>query len=499
MMTFEIFVAEKSSFSGYDFPDLRKPTKRLNHMSETIGIIVLAAGKGTRMKIDTPKALAPALGRPLLDYVIDSALKFSSEVKLNAEVGIVIGHRKEMLENWHHSQPQKSSLKLAWQKEQNGTADALKACFNDQPQFWDHTYTVVAMADTPLLSSEELEILFRELKSRPDLVGVAATFMARDPKGYGRIVNGGNGFHIVEEKDATEEERKISEVNSGVYILRTSHIKDVLGSIGNKNKSGEFYLTDLFQDSYKVKAVHFSSETPFLGINTLAQLSEVNDHLLAKKILKLQTDGVMFLNTASVYLDFNVTVGCGSVIFPSVTIVGNTTVGQNVRIETGTFIKNSVVEDNVELLASSYLEDAQVHSDCSIGPMARLRPGTIVGTHAKVGNFVEIKKATLGPGAKVSHLSYVGDAEIGDNTNIGCGFITCNYDGANKHKTKIGKNTFIGSDCQIIAPIEIGDDAFVAAGSTITKSVPNGGFAIARTQQVTKEGAAKRFLKVKKN
>ncbi len=468
-------------------------------MSDTIGIVILAAGKGTRMKIETPKALAQALGRPLLDYVVDASLGFANHSALRAEIGVVVGHRKELLEEWWTNHSNKNFLRLAWQKEQNGTADALKSCFNDLPHFWNHTYTLVACADTPMIEAQEFNRLFETLKSHPDLQGVAATFETHEPKGYGRIVNSNPGFHIVEEKDATEQERRITEVNSGFYILKTSHVKAVLGSIDNKNKSGEFYLTDLFKDNFNVRAVKCGSEIPFLGINTLEQLAHIDHLLLQKKMKKLFADGIRIINPASVHFDHDVEIGLGTVIYPGVTILGKTKIGENVTIESGSFIKNSTIEKNVDILANSYLEEAIIREEATIGPMARIRPGTDVGPESKIGNFVEIKKSKLARGVKISHLSYVGDAEIGENTNLGCGFITCNYDGANKHKSVVGKNTFIGSDVQIIAPIQIGNDAFVAAGSTITKSVPDGGFAISRGQQVTKEGTAKRFLKTKKN
>lgn len=467
-------------------------------MSDTIGIVILAAGKGTRMKVDTPKALVPALGRPLLDYVVDASLKFAHSSSLKAEVGVVVGHKRELLEAWWNSHPNKNQLKLAVQKEQNGTADALKSCFNDLPHFWDYAYTMVACADTPLIGEGEFLRLFDVLKKDPTLVGVAASFEAHNPTGYGRIVRGTKGFRIVEEKDASAEERKITDVNSGFYILKTSHVKEILGSITNNNKSGEFYLTDLFQDKFAVQAVKCPSEIPFLGINTMEQLAQVNSLLLSNKLKKFFVDGVNILNPQSVYFDHEVEIEVGSTIYPGVTILGKAKIGKNVIIESGSFIKNCQIGDDVEILANSYLEEAIVENDVTVGPMARLRPGTIVGSESKIGNFVEVKKSKLARGVKISHLSYVGDAEIGENSNIGCGFITCNYDGANKHKTKIGSNTFIGSDVQMIAPIEIGNDAFVAAGSTITKNVPDGGFAIARTQQVTKEGAAKKFLKTKK-
>ncbi len=467
-------------------------------MSDSIGIVILAAGKGTRMKIDTPKALAPALGRPLLDYVVDSALEFAHISSLKAEVGVVIGHRKELLEEWCNNHPKKSSLKLAWQREQNGTADALKACFNDLPHFWNHEYTLVACADTPLISSDEFCRLFEAFRSQPELVGVAATFHTDTPTGYGRIVQGGKGFHIVEEKDCSAAEKSITDVNSGFYILKTSHVKSVLGQISNKNKSGEFYLTDLFQDIYPVKSMRFTNETPFLGINTMEQLANVSTLIRKKKLSKIFADGVQILAPDTVYIENDVTIGVGSVIYPGVTLLGKTTIGKNVVIESGTLIRNSTIHDNAEILANSHIEEAIVHLDATIGPMARLRPGADIGAESKIGNFVEVKKSKLAKGVKVSHLSYVGDAEIGENSNIGCGFITCNYDGVSKHKTKIGSNTFIGSDVQVVAPIEIGNDAFVAAGSTITKNIPDAGFGISRTPQVTKEGAAKRFLKTKK-
>lgn len=467
-------------------------------MSNSIGIVILAAGKGTRMKTDTPKALAPCAGKPLLDYVVEAALKFAQNSSLKAEVGVVVGHRKELLENWHKSHSSHSSIKTAWQREQNGTADALKACFNDLPHFWNYDYTLVACADTPLISEAEFQSLFDVLKQHPELVGVAATFDTENPTGYGRIIPGHKGFRIVEEKDADDVQRKIKEVNSAFYILKTSHVKAVLGQISNKNKSGEFYLTDLFQDDFAVKPVKFASETPFLGINTLEQLANIDKIVRTRKIKKMMVDGVRFLNPEQVYIDADVEIGVGSTIYPGCTILGKTKIGNSVLVESNCFIKNSQVASDAEILAGSYLEEAIVSEEATIGPMARLRPGTEIGPEAKIGNFVEVKKSKLARGAKVSHLSYIGDAEIGENTNIGCGFVTCNYDGANKHKTKIGSNTFIGSDCQAVAPIEIGNDAFVAAGSTITKSIPDGGFGIARSSQVTKEGAAKKFLKTKK-
>lgn len=465
---------------------------------KSIGIVILAAGKGTRMKTTTPKALVQSLGRPLIDYVVDAVTEFAQAEKLTFDIGVVIGHKKELLEEWYENHPQKPLMKLAWQKEQNGTADALKACFNDLPEFNSYEYTLIACADTPLLEAKNFSQLLSQFRNDPSLVGVAATFEEKNPFGYGRIIRSENGFRIIEEKDATDSQREITEVNSGVYLVKTTHINEVLGKISNNNKSGEFYLTDLFQEHYGVAPVLFSSGESFAGVNTLEHLNAVSEVLLKEIIRTHQAQGVTFLRPETSYLEASVEIAAGVTIYPGVTLLGKTKIGGGSVVESGSFIKNAAIEENVHILAHSYVEEARIETGAAVGPMARIRPQTIIGRKAKVGNFVEIKKSHLKDGAKVSHLSYVGDAEIGEETNIGCGFITCNYDGLHKHKTIIGKNSFIGSDCQVIAPIEIGDSAFVAAGSTITKSVPTGAFAVARGQQITKEGAASRFLKAKK-
>jgi bifunctional UDP-N-acetylglucosamine pyrophosphorylase/glucosamine-1-phosphate N-acetyltransferase len=467
-------------------------------MNKTIGIVILAAGKGTRMKSELPKALVPSLGKPLIQYVLESSRSFCEKANLNFATSIVVGHRKELIENWLETYSYKDQIKLAWQKEQKGTADALKACFQELPEFWQNDYTIVACADTPLITDYEFQQLFNQLTSDSNLEGVAATFDLENPFGYGRIVRREQGFHIIEEKDASDDQKRITEVNSGFYIIKTSHLKRTLGEISNNNKAGEFYLTDLFQDHFFVKPVKFSSHEAFLGINTFEQLNKVNMIIQNRIFLKLLNSGVMILNPSCTYIEETVQISSGTIIYPGTTILGNTIIHEDVLVEPGCVIRSSFINKGASILANSYLESAVVRSGASIGPMARLRPGSDIGKEAKVGNFVEIKKSKLGDGAKVSHLSYVGDAEIGDQTNIGCGFITCNYDGINKHKTNIGSHSFIGSDCQMVAPISIGNNVFVAAGSTITKNIPDDGFAIARSTQVTKEGMAKKFLKSKK-
>ncbi|MFZ4713104.1 MAG: bifunctional UDP-N-acetylglucosamine diphosphorylase/glucosamine-1-phosphate N-acetyltransferase GlmU [Bacteriovoracaceae bacterium] len=466
-------------------------------MDAKIGMCILAAGKGTRMKWDSPKALAPLLGKSLIDYSLACLEEFSQIEKCETFCGIVTGHLREQVESHVTKNHPTKKIHFAFQEVQSGTADALKSYFSKIPDAHKTEFTVVICADTPLIEASDLTFMFNEFKNHEKLFAVCATFYAQNPTGYGRIVRGKNGFHIIEEKDADLETKQIQEVNSGLYIFKTSFILDNLKNVSTNNKAGEFYLTDLFQDHFEVKPLQFASGQKFLGINTLTQLEEVGKLLKKRQVQKLTESGVLFLDPESVYLESDVQIGQGSIIHPNVYCYGKTIIGERCIIEPGVVMKNATLEKEVEILAHSYLEDAVIRTHATIGPMARIRPGSDVGEKSKIGNFVEIKKAKLDKGVKISHLSYVGDAFIGEETNIGCGFITCNYDGANKHITKIGKNSFIGSDCQAVAPIEIGDNAFVAAGTTITKNVPSDGFAIARAMISVKEGLAKKFIKKK--
>ncbi len=468
-------------------------------MKSKFGMCVLAAGKGTRLKWDGPKALAPLMGKRLIDYSLSCLTEFASKENIEAMVGVVTGHLKEEVEGHLKSHYTQGNIRFALQEVQRGTADALKAYFEKIKEASSVDYTVVICADTPLIESSDLTLMFNEFKNNPKLDAVCATFSTSNPTGYGRIVRakGGLGFHIVEEKDADLEIKQINEVNSGLYIFKTAFILKHLNQVSANNKAGEFYLTDLFQDSYAVSALMFASGLKFLGVNTLAQLEEVGGHLRKRIVQKMAEEGVIFVDPGSVYLDAEVKIGRGTTVFPNVYCMGKSSIGENCILEPGVIIKSSTLENGVEILGHSYLEEAIIRQKATIGPFARVRPGSDVGEKSKIGNFVELKKAKLEKGVKVSHLSYVGDAFIGEDTNIGCGFITCNYDGANKHVTQIGKNSFIGSDCQAVAPISIGDNSFVAAGTTITKDVPNDGFAIARAPIAVKEGMAKRFIKKK--
>ncbi len=454
-------------------------------------IAILAAGKGTRLKLPVPKALAPILGETLLDFVLKP---LSLLDKCNFKTGLVLGHKKAEIKEYVGSKYSDKKIIFTTQDEQNGTGHALQCFINDFPQSLEMDYILVTCADTPLLTKEVFETLFSKIDESDALV---LSFIAKNPKGYGRIKKFDKGLTIIEEKDCEGQQRDIKEVNSGVYLFKTEYLKKHLKNLDNQNAAGEFYLTDLFKENEKVEAITYKDESIFLGVNDASQLEEARKILQKRKVLELQNKGVFFEAPDTVYIDDTVHIGSGSVIGPNVKIQGRVDIKENVEIEMGAILKDVEIATGTSIKAYSYLEDAKVGGNASIGPFARLRPGADLHAKTKVGNFVEVKKSVLKEGSKVSHLSYVGDAEIGKDANIGCGFITCNYDGINKHKTIIGDNCFIGSDCQMIAPIELGDNCFVAAGSTITKNMKEGDFAIARSKQVTKEDKAKQFLKKK--
>lgn len=467
-------------------------------MSDKMNIVFLAAGKGTRLKRDIAKPLVTALGETLVAHVIKEVEAFAQEEGISPNFNFVVGHEREKVESHIKASFSQINPYFSWQKEQLGTGHALQCAFEANHQLADSEHTLVVCADTPLITKDIYSELFKALKnSQSD--AVAATFLADDPFGYGRIDRSstGEGFNIIEQKDATEEQSSIKEVNSGLYIFKTKHIKDHINNLKSENKNNEFYLTDLFKKDFKVSALCFSDADSFLGVNDLYQLEMAENILLKRRLKDLQQAGVRLYKSDSIYIESSVKVAPGADIHPHVSLYGKTEIAAGVVIEAGCVIKNSKLSEGVTLKANSYLEGCEIGQNCQVGPMARLREGSRIAANCKIGNFVETKKVDLAEGVKVSHLSYVGDAVIGENTNIGCGFITCNYDGAQKHKTTIGKDSFIGSDCQMIAPVTIGDEVFVGSGSTINQDVPSKGFAIARQRQVTKENMSHKFIKKK--
>jgi len=466
-------------------------------MSDIINTVILAAGKGTRLKLDIAKPLCQSRGKKLVDYVLEGVSEFSLTTDLEVNYHFIVGYKGEEVKSYVESKHSEKNIQYVEQKEQLGTGHALKIFFENDKTASKSKYTIVVCADTPLISPSTYKKML-DIIDQNNLDAVCASFTAKNPMGYGRIIKGKEkGFKIREEKDASAEEKKIQEVNSGLYIFKTDYIENHIAGLTNKNNSGEFYLTDLFKDGDNVEAIQFPDEVEFIGVNNLVQLEEITIELNKRKVRELQLSGVQFINSSNVIIEDNVQIKAGSVIYPNVVLEGVVNIEEDVIIESGSILKNSSIKSGTVIKAYSYIEGAMIGHKNMVGPMARLREGTNLENECKIGNFVEIKKSFLDQGVKVSHLSYVGDAKIGENTNIGCGFITCNYDGANKHETIIGKNSFIGSDCQMIAPVTIGDESYVGSGSTINKNVPSGAFAIARERQVTKENMAKKFIKKK--
>ncbi len=463
------------------------------HLS-SVAVVVLAAGKGTRLRVATAKPLLSIHGQKLIDFPLQAGQVWAKDNQVAVDTFVVLGHQRETVQAYLQSRY--SNLNYVIQTEQRGTGDAVKAYLAQNAAAATYAWTLIMCADTPLITPGVLAQLAQAALSRGE--AVAATFMVDYPTGYGRIVRQGAGitagsFKIVEEKDASAEQKQIKEVNAGLYLVPTAVLIERLAKVDDQNKAHEFYLTDIFTGTAGQAILIKDGATLLAGVHDMAQLSLADRELRLAKIKALQAQGVQIIDPASTYIEEEVSVAPECIIHPGVHLEGKTKIGKGTIIETGSILKNMLVEDNVVIKAYCYLEDSQICATAQVGPFAHLRPHSVVGPQAKVGNFVELKKATLREGAKVSHLSYVGDAEIGRRTNIGCGFITCNYDGANKHFTKIGDDCFIGSDSQMIAPVEIGDQCFVASGSTINKSMPANSFAISRGRQQTREGEADHF------
>lgn len=466
-----------------------------------LSIAVLAAGKGTRLKLPFPKVLAPLLGNPMLHYVLKSLEEFVIEKKINAQVGTVTGYQSEAVCDFLKNHKYHFPLQVAFQKEQLGTADAVKSYFSDVKNADNVELTMIVCGDTPLLRPDFFSKMWDKFHSEKNLNAVAATFISKDPTGYGRIIRSGDKgfFSIKEEKDASNDEKKINEVNAALYLVKTKCLTEFLKKMNNQNAAKEFYLTDLFHPQFEALALCSSKEEDFLGVNDQEQLENVSQILKKRKIYSLRANGVIIPDSTSLYLDYDVAVEEGATLHAGTILKGKTKISSQAVVGPYAVLTDVIVERGAKVFPFTVAEGAVIGEKSDVGPLARLRPGTKLSSEVKIGNFVEVKKSEIHKGAKVSHLSYVGDAIIGESSNIGCGFITCNYDGKNKHQTIVGARTFIGSDCQTIAPVHIGQDCFVAAGSTVTENMPDGSFAIARTKQSTREGMAKRFLKSSDN
>ena len=452
-------------------------------MNTGLAAVILAAGKGTRMKSALPKVLHPICGQPMLSYPIQAAQQAGFK-----QLTVVVGHQAERVKETFAAE------KVTWveQTEQLGTGHAL-LCAAEKMTGFSGTILLLC-GDVPLLQTDILEQFYRYHKHEKATVTVLTAEM-NNPEGYGRIIrNNEQVLKIVEEKDATPEERGITEINTGTYLFDAEFVFSALKELKTDNAQGEYYLTDVVAAAVaagkKTRAISVPDPTQVMGINDRRQLAEavmrwhVNSDLMAA--------GVSMIDPTTVYVDKNIEIGPDTVLHPNVQLRGATRIGSNCTVETGVVVVDSSVADGVHLKAGSAIEEAQIGPDCKVGPMAHLRPGTVLTGNNKIGNFVETKKAVLGEGSQSSHLTYIGDAEVGNNVNFGCGTITCNYDGANKHKTTIEDDVFIGSDVQFVAPVKIGRNSMIGAGSTITKDVPADSLALARSEQKVVEGWALR-------
>ncbi len=456
--------------------------------AKAIQVIILAAGKGTRMYSSLPKVLHSLAGKPLVQHVIDSARKLDAK-----DITLVYGHGAELVKNTI-TDPQ---LNWCEQSEQLGTGHAVQQA----EQFIDDKANVLILyGDVPLLSVATLEKL---IAAKQNQALALLTAILDNPMGYGRIVRDSNNSiqRIVEEKDATDEIRTIREINSGVMVVDGNRLKSWLHKIDNNNAQGEYYLTDLIelavQEGETVNSYIVEDSKQIEGINNKLQLAELEREYQRIQADKLMTKGATLRDPARFDLRGQVKTGQDVVIDINVIIEGDCSIGNNVNIGANTVIKNSIIGDNVTILENCIIEQSIIGNACNIGPFARLRPDSELEENAKVGNFVELKKAHIAKGSKVNHLSYIGDTLMGENVNIGAGTITCNYDGANKHVTKIGDNAFIGSNTALVAPIEVGAGATVGAGSTLSKDAEPEKLTFTRAQQKTINGW-KRPVKNKK-
>ena len=438
-----------------------------------LSTIILAAGQGTRMRSSLPKVLQPLAGRPLLAHVVECAAALEAD-----DVCVVYGHGAEAVRNEFPG----AALRWALQAEQLGTGHAVQQAMPETP---DKNRVLILFGDVPLLTPATCQ---RLLDETPDGDMAVLTVDMEDPTGYGRIIReSGNVSCIVEEKDAGPEEKAVCEINTGVLVCPAAKLKQWLDNLGNDNAQGEYYLTDAVatavNDGVTVHGIKADSYIEVMGINDKKQLAEVERALQARLVDELMKEGVGFADPARV--DIRGTLKCGKDVFIDVNAVfeGDVELGDGVKIESNNLLRDSKLGAGTVLHSNCHLEGATTGNDCEIGPFARMRPGAELANNVKVGNFVEIKKSTVADGSKVNHLTYIGDTEIGKNVNVGAGTITCNYDGANKYKTRIGDGAFIGSGVELVAPVEIGAGATIGAGSTITKDVEDDQLALERSRQ----------------
>ncbi len=447
-------------------------------MSSNLSVIILAAGQGTRMRSALPKVLHAIGGKPMLQHVIDAARGLLAD-----DIYVVYGHGGERVRSALASQP----VRWVEQAEQLGTGHAVNQAM---PAIPDHHTVMVLYGDVPLITSDTLHRLAEVAQQGLGLL----TTRLPDPRGYGRIVRDDSGrvLSIVEEKDASEQQRGIREVNTGMLATGAANLRRWLDGLDNNNAQGEYYLTDVIakavQEGVPVETTNPATIAEVMGVNNRVQLAALERDYQRRRCEELMLSGVTLLDPERFDLRGGLQVGRDVIIDVNVVIEGEVTLGEGVYVGPYCYLRDVSIGSGTRINSHCVLEQADIGAECRIGPFARIRPETRLADGVHIGNFVEIKKSQVASGSKINHLSYVGDSVVGREVNIGAGVITCNYDGANKHRTVIGDNAFIGSDSQLVAPVEVGAGATIGAGSTITRDTPAGELTLARAEQKTVRG-----------
>jgi bifunctional UDP-N-acetylglucosamine pyrophosphorylase/glucosamine-1-phosphate N-acetyltransferase len=445
-----------------------------------LGIVILAAGLGRRMRSKQAKVLHRAGGLALVEHVVAKARELAPPERIIVITGHQAGDVEALL--------RPRGVRFVRQTEQKGTGHALACCRSGAGT---EELLMVLYGDMPLLSSRTLERL-RQAQIEKNPAATLITTALSDPSGYGRVIvdDHGNVEEIVEHKDCTPEQKAVRLINSGIYCFRAKLLWKHLAEVKPNALTGEYYLTDMAKilrsHSHTVHALHMEDADELLGINTRVELAEADSVLRSRKAQELMLAGVTIERPETVTIDPDVTCGVDTVIEPFARLLGTTRIGEDCRVGAGAILDSATLDDGVVIAPYTLVADSRVEAGASIGPFARLRMGARVGRDARIGNFVELKKTHLGAGAKSQHLAYLGDSEIGAGSNIGAGTITCNYDGEKKHETKIGERAFIGSNVTLVAPLKIGPDSYIAAGSVITEEVPAEALALGRSRQVIK-------------
>ena len=457
-------------------------------MTSNLITLLLAAGQGTRFKSDRIKVLHPILGKSMIGVVIDSITRLHPE-----RVFIVVGYQKEEVMQSTAS----PLIEFVHQDKQMGTAHAVMAARSVLERHKEKTLLVMN-GDLPLIRPETL----RPLLNRHAKQGNALTFMSAeldDPTDFGRILVEDGCIRVVEEKEATSEQRRLKEINVGIYAFAVEPLLKALPLISNKNSKGEYYLTDIMEimsrQGHKVGFYRTAHIDEVVGVNDRFELARAIQALRERKIRALSLKGVSFYDPWSTWIDLNVRIGRDTTVYPFVCIEGDSVVGRDCVLYPAVHIKNSRVGPRAKILTATSIEESTIRGDASVGPFAHLRPRTMIREQARIGNFVEMKNTDFGRGSKAGHLSYVGDSQVGTGVNIGAGTITCNYDGKRKNRTIIEDGVFIGSGSELVAPVKIGKDAYIGAGSTITKNVSPESLAVSRSRQVEKTGWVRRKRK----